>query len=752
MKSPTEQLFDTGYTQLTNEKYRAAFHTFIKVLASHKASQSALAKDVELSSDQQREEEAITAKYMYNYAFACYGYVTAAYGKKSLYQEAINYFNLVISLEQTHHEPKYSADACFHIAIIYKELAKQEEAIIWIQQALIFKPGDGIFSELLAGLIKKQDPLKAIALYESALVEFESSLEHKKICLTTYKHLAQLYKGLNTEKADKSALGYYIKAVNMAKGKEKIACLIHMATIENKHKNYARTIELYKAAMEAETKGHENPEHRLLLVAVLKKLQKSFQNPDRAIQEEIEHYLDEATKIQSVKTDRSNTSEYNDNLIKFYYYTYLQDKEKFKIHPQADSFPYTNAIDNFKKILKKDPNNIKAHHYIGYINLQMGKYLEAIKHYGKVLSLNKTYAPVHEELYKVLTHKSFNLSAKSLTIATLLELIKHQPDIEKKTHVLKCILDINNPLGQYCFSLNEMDKDTIYTVIKMMPDRNDRIRFLELSTETEVNNPIAKRCQEIRKIKSGLLGSTVEDMKADLTTLTQYRDFLTLCRTPTNDDPEQFFINLQQNICPRKFELFKSKPDLIKVGHLIRQFNQRGSYNLSDYHLPYCKFINQFDTKDLLTAIFERQIIGAQDFYCSTFKEILWSCLDINTPLGQKMVVDGNKKILWKIIKALPVTNLTEKGEKVALLEQIRYGNKPFLNPGRNEKRLFEIFHQATDLLGTVSDEKGTMKELMDMLRVLAPEKTFKEDDNSVFDLSSVVMDDEFGFVLPKIN
>jgi len=174
-QSPAEQLFDLGCKQLTKEQYQAAFFTFSKVLASHKASQSALAKGVALSQDQQRDEEAITAKYLYKYAFACYGFVKIAHGKKELYQEAINYFNLVISLEQMHQEKKYSADACFHTALIYRELGKQEEAIIWIQQALIFKPDDGPFNELLAGLIKKQNPLQAIAHYENALLEFESS-------------------------------------------------------------------------------------------------------------------------------------------------------------------------------------------------------------------------------------------------------------------------------------------------------------------------------------------------------------------------------------------------------------------------------------------------------------------------------------------------------------------------------------------------------------------------------------------------
>lgn len=732
MKSAAEQLFDIGCTQLTNEQYRAAFDTFVKVLASHKDSQSQLAKGEVLSQDEQREEEAITAKYFYNYAFACYAYVMATHGKQELYQEVIKYSNLVISLEQMHHEKRYSANACFHTALIYKELGKQEEAIIWIQQALTFKPGDGIFNVLLADLIKKQDPLKAIACYENALLAFETSLiEHKEIHLATYENLAQLHVSLKTEEADKLAIAYYDKAKSMVSDNASIPYLIQIAKIEQKNKNYDTAIKYYEAAIQAEAKGDETPEYRLLVVSAYKDRQKSLNNRDK--QENIQAHLKAASLIQRDKIDSTakNTPERIDALIELYFYVYLYDKEVASnyVDDEVKLYASTDAIENFKSILKKDPNNIKAHQHLAYIYFQRDMYLDAIKHYGKALSLNNTFVP---GLYQVLTNEQFNVPPKSLTVATLLGLIKHQPDIEKKTHLLKCILDIKNPLGMYCFSLDEMDKDVIYSVIKMMPDRNDRISYLKLSTETPANNPLAKRCQQIRKMKSGLSGSTLEDMKADLSTLTQYHDFLTLCKRAA-DEPNQFFFGLELNACPvRKFELFKSKPDLIKVGHLIRQFNGQGSDAKSDFHAKYCNFINKLDTKDLLMAIFERQIIDAKELYRSTFKEILWSCLDINTPLGQKMMVDGNKKILWEIIKALPVTNPIEQGEKAALLEQIRYGNKPLLKPGPNEKRLFEIFHQAADLLGTVSDEKGTMKEVMNMLRVLAPEKTFDANDEFV--------------------
>lgn len=761
MKSPAETLFDIGYTQLTNAQYQAAFSTFVKVLASHKASQAELAKGVVLSQEQQREEEAITAKYQYYYAFACSAYVTVAHGKKELYQEAIQYFDLVISLEQTLPEKKHSVNACYHTALIYRELGKPEEAIIWIRQALIFKPDDGIFNELLANLIKKQEPLKAIAHYESALLKFKNSFEHKDILLTTYENLAQLYMSQNTEKTDKLAIDNYIKACEMSQGTARIPYLIQLAKIEQRNKKYDNAFNYCKACKkilkaEKDKGNYVNPEHHLLIVSVLKDLQKSIQDPNPVIQKNITYHLSAAQHIQTYSMpDESNTQEYNDGLIKLYYYTYLFDRETFKGTPEVDSYPGTNAIYNFKKILKKDSNNIKAHYYLGYIYFQMDRYLDAIKHYGKVLSLNNTFALAHERVYELLTNEKFSVPPKSLTIATVLELVKHQPDIHKKTQVLKCILDINSPLGNYCLFLEEMDKDTIYSVIKMMPDRNDRIKYLELSTEEVANNPLAKRCQQKRQLKSGLSGSTLEDMKADLRTLTHYRDFLALCKLAAAEPEKQFFV-LELNVCPiRKFELFKSKPDLVKVGHIIRQFNWQGSNTKSGFHKTYCDFINKLDTKDLLTAIFERQIIGANDLNCSTFKEILWSCLDINMPLGQKLMVDGNKKILWEIIKALPETNPLEQGEKAELLEQIIYGNdmleknidvdvdESLLKLAPSEQRLFEIFHQAADLFGTVSEEKGTKKEMIDMLRRLVPTKAFKKD---------ISVNDDFVLVLPKIN
>jgi tetratricopeptide (TPR) repeat protein len=93
---------------------------------------------------------------------------------------------------------------------------------------------------------------------------------------------------------------------------------------------------------------------------------------------------------------------------------------------------FKEAIDNFEKVTKIDPNHITTHFYLGHSYLRLSEFSKAITHFEKVTALNPKYV----NAYYALGGAYFKLGNFPEVIKNFGELIKLKPNHDEAHQVL----------------------------------------------------------------------------------------------------------------------------------------------------------------------------------------------------------------------------------------------------------------------------------------------------------------------------
>lgn len=169
---------------------------------------------------------------------------------------------------------------------------------------------------------------------------------------------------------------------------------------------------------------------------------------------------------------------------------------------------FKEAIDNFEKVTKIDPNHITTHFYLGHSYLRLSEFSKAITHFEKVTALNPKYV----NAYYALGGAYFKLGNFPEVIKNFGELIKLKPNHDEAHQVLGSIYlkigDLSNAIMYFtkAASLNPLKFTDCY-----------------LTSLAKIKNPGFKNLTTISKSLQQVIASNKTILKetADESTLSK---------------------------------------------------------------------------------------------------------------------------------------------------------------------------------------------------------------------------------------
>jgi|GEM_PF-2880436 len=169
---------------------------------------------------------------------------------------------------------------------------------------------------------------------------------------------------------------------------------------------------------------------------------------------------------------------------------------------------FKEAIDNFEKVTKIDPNHITTHFYLGHSYLRLSEFSKAITHFEKVTALNPKYV----NAYYALGGAYFKVGNFPEVIKNFGELIKLKPNHDEAHQVLGSIYlkigDLSNAIMYFtkAASLNPLKFTDCY-----------------LTSLAKIKNPGFKNLTTISKSLQQVIASNKTILKetADESTLSK---------------------------------------------------------------------------------------------------------------------------------------------------------------------------------------------------------------------------------------
>lgn len=610
----------------------------------------------------------------------------------------------------------YKADSFFCMAKIASHQGDMTIAMNYIQDAVFLDNKNPQYHALRASFYVAQGKFQdAISSWKSAIAICDAALE-------------QNYNLASLQKYTSLAIRYHLKLVDMLKQSQpsKKERVLHHETLARSYYELARL------------QPEKKVDYLLKTVRLLEKmdrLQKAldiwesmFTNDDMTSElcyeasrvcdkriKQIEHsgliktevqrseitrlseleqdYLQAAIRLANVETDNQQECIRN-RLAQIFYRNVSTINENV--------LPRKTRLLRYKNYLNDHPNHKDGLYYLGnlyYLEEERG---EAIIQFLKVLKIDPNHKPALNSLFDTIKTLKKEDDLSQVDMNVLYEVIKTYPK-QYKSWLANKLLSEDSPPGSYFLASEAADKDKIHELIHMIPAGKKRDVWLEKACKANregSQTALYTIVHRPRPDKSRLSGSVKKTLNQEYAESIKYKTFAAHSVDPTVQDYVK--LNIMSLELTKHFD-----PGML--GQILRQFYNLAASKLASPGLPsislpiYQQLVAQYSFEEILMAIHAPAIPGAENGKSVVTKEILLlSCLTENTLLGNKFLVNGNKRNLQKVLNALPETEEDAISQKIAILDKMIDG------PGR----LYTICHQAESIFGTVSKKSGMMEEL----------------------------------------
>lgn len=699
-----------------------------------------------------------------------YFWLGNAYFAKKDYDMAFLYLEMAKDYQPTGQEnycnkrKHYAGDSSFYLAKIANLQGNSKKAMDFIQEAIRLDENPH-YPALKAGFHVKQGQfMEAIDAYKNAIQICDRALDKVKKPVK-YADVIQKYKDLN--------IRYYLKLVDIltqikkpteAYNIELVRCYNKLAKLQpEKVAHYkikmARKLEVMhdlKSAISVWNEvfeHHNTPELRYEASRVCRKQIEQIQNvQDVKTEDDIArdqfHEMDVNALVKQQYIDNLKTQEnlhlqaaisqemqLNDGIRGHLAREFYRNVQAIN----ADKIPSEKRMETYKNYLNDYPNHKDGLYYLGHLYFLEGARSEALVQFLKVLKIDPKHKPTLNSLFD--TIRALNVTDKlpQVDMEVLYAAMKTYPK-KIKRWMANELLNESSPLGFYFLQSKAADKDKIQELIHLFPAGKRRNAWLEVACRSKTlsshstQNLLFTIVQTPRPEKSRVTGSVREALNQEYAESIKYKIFAGYSVHKGIADHAK--IQNMEPCLPKNF-------DPAMLGQMLRQFykvaaalyttkrflQKDDAPESSPHQLPnggeliynnFQKLIQRYSCEEILMAIQAPAIPGAEKVSVVKKADLLLACLDPETILGEKFLVDGNKKNVYKVVKALPEKTVDEITQKRNFYNQIRT---------KEGSRLYKLFQQADSLfgIGTISVNSGTMKDVYDeetRLESLLPKAT----------------------------
>lgn len=593
------------------------------------------------------------------------------------YPVAMETFESAIAYQTTYNDnyfeqKKYNTEAYCAAAICLEKMGDINKAMLYIASARNADKKNTRYSKIYTSIRTKQ-------LLQERCVENEKLVEQDPDNVKYIANLVKAYSSLKTREGNATAIEHLEHLIKLngkeaTSAKEMAVLYAELARLYKETEDYSLAASWYSKAVVLQP---ENPNY------MLKAAQTHRMNKD---EEQAVAYFYDLHNYQ-VSLPKNVT---NNIFMTYYLYEHNQDANA--------------AIFSYRQQLLDSPKNPAIYQNLGYIYEMKGDRILAINFWCEaIIAVSPPKDESAQHLIDVSTNnlchilmRLKNEDVTKLNIDGVVKVILETPH-KHKTRLLKLLLDDKHVLGQRFLKDNKnINKDTIYTIIRAIPDSRKEYLIRACKVKDDVLFDICHR----ERLKSAVMGSTLQLMEKELQELTKYDAFLAVAASKICA-PDKFSELLKQ-IPKGLLSSYKMEP--LKAGYIMGYFYQ---YIQQDSIMAksYSNFLSQFNAKELLEAIQASDILHAN---LSTKKNaLLLGCLDDKSILGKQLLCVDNKEYITQII-----LSLSEKKHdlpmKQLILRQIL--EKDPLSP--EYECLHKIFHTARGLGSNVSTKSGELQKL----------------------------------------
>jgi len=606
-----------------------------------------------------------------------YWYAKALMAIKN-YPVAMETFESAIAYKTTYNDnyfeqKKYGAEAYYAAAICLEKMGDIDKAMTYITKARDADKKNTRYSKIYTDIRTKQ-------LLQERCVENEKLVQQDPDNVTYLANLVKAYSNLKTREGNAAAIEHLLRLITLSNkepisAKEMAVLYAELARLYKENGDYGLAASWYSKAVVLQP---ENPNY------MLKAAQTHRLNKD---EDQAQAYFEDLLNYQQSLP----ASATNNMFMTYYLYECNQDAR--------------SAISSYRLQLLASPNNPAIYQNLGYIYEMNGDRVLALNFWCEAIMA--VSPPKNADTQHLITISTNNLcqtlvrlkkeDLTKLDIDALVKVILETPH-KHKTRILKLLLDDKHVLGQRFLKDNKnVDKDMIYTIIRAIPDL--RKEYLTRACKIE-DDMLFDICHRDRRLKSAVMGSTLQQMEKELQELTKYDAFLAVSvqKIPV----QKKFQELLKQIPKGFLSPYKMEP--VKVGFLIGYFNQYANEKDSFLAKDYSNFVSNFNAKELLDAVLASDTLPQLP---GTKNALLLSCLDAKSILGKQLLCVSNKEYITHMILIL-----SEKKHdlpmKQSILRQIL--EKDPLAP--EYECLHTIFHTARGLGSNVSTKSGELQKL----------------------------------------
>lgn len=339
-----------------------------------------------------------------------------------------------------------------------------------------------------------------------------------------------------------------------------------------------------------------------------------------------------------------------------------------------------------------------------YFYYKAGRYIDGIHAILHVLEKNPCCQTGQDYLYNILTSNSIRTyQFEQALVRKMLHFAKQHPLAEKRTVLLSLFLDSAHHPGKTFLTDPQTDKDSIYQIIQMIPDKRARESFL-IKANKDTTCLLYEICRKGR-FRPGFFSTTkqLDNDLADLqnpTVKAPWREFVKALMDQNILHKKDHFL-LMIGMIPKIF-LTQRYNDPTMVGMIILKF--MGTLHFSDQltdptlKFLYDDFLDKFSSQEIVDAILSKNI-PENEFFIPLRTMTLLNCLHEESYLGKRLLQSGNKYVLLDIVLNLPEDTDAEIKIKDEIYRRILDENRP-------EDKLHQIFQEPYWGFGSVSKEK----------------------------------------------
>lgn len=604
-----------------------------------------------------------------------YWYAKALMATKN-YPVAMETFESAIAYKTTYNDnyfeqKKYGAEAYYSAAICLEKMGDIDKAMKYITNARDTDKKNTRYIKIYTRIRTKQ-------LLQERCIENEKLVQEDPDNVKYLANLVKAYSNLKTREGNTAAIEHLLHLITLnnkeaISEKEMAVLYAELARLYKENGDYGMAASWYSKAVVLQP---ENPNY------LLKAAQTHRMNKDEV--QAKAYFEDLLNNQQSLPASATNNM-----FMTYYLYEFNQDAKA--------------AISSYRLQLLSSPNNPAIYQNLGYIYEMNGDRVLAINFWCEaILAVSP---PKNEEMQHLINVSTNNLcqtlvrlqkeNLTTLDIDALVKVILETPH-KYKTRILKLLLDDNHVLGERFLKDKNINKDKIYTIIRAIPD----LRKEYLTRACKMQDDMLFEICHRERLKSAVMGSTLQLMEKELHELTKYDAFLAISvkKIPVIRKFEELLKHIPQGF----LSAYKMEP--VKVGFLIGYFNQYANENDSFLAKYYSSFVSNFNAKEILDAILASDTLTQ---FPGTKNALLLSCLDAKSILGKQLLCVNNKEHITHMILIL-----SEKEDdlplKQAILRQIL--KKDPLLP--EYACLYQIFHTARGLGSNVSTKSGELQKL----------------------------------------